>query len=138
MKEKQVNLKTHIYTHLMISGNKHICENKFLKTLKILQKKNKKNNREIIKMAVVNSAPIIQLRQIKKRKRKSVREFPYVLKEKNRISLGIKAIVKIPSANLFKEILTFANKKNELLKSKEVKQKLALSKKKYIFFRWFF
>ena len=138
MKEKEINLKKNIHNHLMVSGNKHICENKFLKTLKILQKKNKKNNREIIKMAVVNSAPIIQLRQIKKRKRKSIREFPYVLKEKNRISLGIKSIVKIPSTYLFKEILTFANKKNELLKSKEAKHKLALSKKKYIFFRWFF
>ena len=42
MKEKQVNLKKHIYNHLMISGNKHICENKFLKTLKILHKKIRK------------------------------------------------------------------------------------------------
>lgn len=138
MKEKQVNLKKKIYNHLMINGNKHICENKFLKTLKVLQKKNKKNNIEIIKMAVVNSAPIIQLRQIKKRKRKSVKEFPYVLKQKNRISLGIKSIVRIPSANLSQEILTFANKKSELLKTKEAEHRLALSKKKYIFFRWFF
>ena len=138
MKEKQVNLKKNIYNHLMVSGNKHLCENKFLKTLKILQKKNKKNNIEIIKMAVVNSAPIIQLRQIKIRKRKSIREFPYVLKQKNRISLGIKSIVKIPSTNLFDEIVAFANKKSELFKIKEAKHKLALTKKKYIFFRWFF
>lgn len=138
MKEKQGNLKKKIYNHLMVSGNKHICENKFLKTLKVLQKKNKKNNIEIIKMAVVNSAPIIQLRQIKKRKRKSVKEFPYVLKQKNRISLGIKSIVKISSINLSQEILMFANKKSELLKTKETEHRLALSKKKYIFFRWFF
>jgi ribosomal protein S7 len=138
MKKKQVNLKNKIYNHLMVSGNKHLCENKLLKSLKVLQKKNKKNNIEIIKMAVINSAPIIQLRQIKKRKRKTVREFPYVLKQKNRISLGIKSIVRVLSTHLDQEILTFAKKKNELLKVKEAKHKLALSKKKYIFFRWFF
>ena len=138
MKEKQVNLKKKIHNHLMMNGNKHICENKLLKTLKVLQKINKKNNIEIIKIAVVNSAPIIQLRQIKKKKRKSVREFPYVLKQKNRISLGIKSIFRISSTNLSQEIITFANKKSESLKIKEAGHKLALSKKKYIFFRWFF
>lgn len=121
----------------MVNGNKHVCEKKILKTLKFLQKKNKKSSIKIVKMAIVNSAPIIQLRQIKKRNRKTVKEFPYVLKEKNRISLGIKSIITTSSINLSQEILGLAKKKHELLKVKEAKQKLALIKKKYTFFRWF-
>lgn len=122
----------------MINGNKHVCEKKVLKTLKFLQKKNKKNNIEIVKMAIVNSAPTIQLRQIKKRNRKTIKEFPYVLKQKNRISLGIKSIITTSNMNLSQEILGLAKKKHELLKFKEAKHKLALIKKKYTFFRWFY
>lgn len=138
MKKKPINLKQNIYNHLMFDGNKHVCEKKILKILKFLQKKNKKNTINIIKMAIINSAPIIQLRRIKKKKRKSVKEFPYVLKQKNRISLGIKYIIKTTNTNLSQEFLTFAKKKHELLKLKEANQELALTKKKYSFFRWFF
>jgi len=142
MKKKQINLKDKMYNHLMVSGNKLTCEKKILNNFKILQKNNKKNHTEIIKLAIVNSSPIIQLRQIKKKKRKSLKEFPYVLKQKNRISLGIKSIVKktnkTTDKDLFQEIVLFAKKKSELLKTKETKHKLALTKKKYIFFRWFF
>jgi ribosomal protein S7 len=137
MKKQQINLIDKIYNHLMVNGNKHVCEKKILKTLKFLQKKNKKNNTEIVRLAIVNSAPIIQLRQIKKRNRKTVKEFPYVLKQKNRISLGIKSIITTSSINLSQEILGLAKKKHELLKVKEAKHKLALTKKKYTFFRWF-
>jgi ribosomal protein S7 len=137
MKKIQTNLIDKIYNHLMVNGNKHVCEKKILKTLKFLQKKNKKNDIEIVKMAITNSAPIIQLRQIKKRNRKTVKEFPYVLKQKNRISLGIKSIITTSVLNLSKEILGLAKKKHEMLKVKEAAQKQALTKKKYTFFRWF-
>jgi ribosomal protein S7 len=96
----------------------------------------------LIKLAVVNSSPIVQLRQIKKKKRKSIKEFPYVLNEKNRISLGIKQIVKkttkMSNKNLYQEILLVSKKKSEILKTKEANHKLALTQKKYVFFRWFF
>lgn len=137
MKKNQINLRDKIYNHLMVHGNKHVCEKKILKILKLLQKKNKKNNIEIVKMAIINSAPIIQLRQIKKRRRKTLKEFPYVLRRKNRISLGIKSIITTTSINLSQEMLGLANKKHELLKIKEAKHKIALTKKKYTFFRWF-
>lgn len=138
MEKQQINLINKIYNYLMINGNKHVCEKKVLKTLKFLQKKNKKNNIEIVKMAIINSVPIIQLRGIKKNNRKIVKEFPYVLRYKNRISLGIKSIFTVSSTNLSHEILGLAKKKHELLKVKETNNKIALTKKKYIFFRWFY
>jgi ribosomal protein S7 len=138
MKKKIINLKDKIYNHLMINGKKHICEKRIFKTLKFLQKKNKKNNIEIIKMALINLAPIIQLRQIKKKNRKTVTEFPYVLNQKNRISSGIKSITSLLNTNSSHEILVIAKKKHELLKTRETKHKQALTKKKYAFFRWFF
>lgn len=137
MKKNQINLIDKMYNHFMVDGNKHVCEKKVLNILKSLQKKNKKNNIEIVKMAIVNSAPIIQLRQIKKRKRKTLKEFPYVLRRKNRTSLGIKSIITTTRKNLSQEILGIANKKHDLLKMKEAKHKVALTKKKYTFFRWF-
>ena len=63
-----MKLKTKIYNHLMINGNKQCCEKKVIKIIKFLQKTNKKNHAEIIKLAVINSSPIIHLRQVKKKK----------------------------------------------------------------------
>ena len=122
----------------MLNGNKNTCEKKVLQNLKILQKLTKKNHTDLIKLAIINSSPIIQLRQIKKKKRKSVKEFPYVLKRQNRISLGLKLLVEKSDNTLYQEILQFSKKRSELLKTKEAKHKLALTTKKYIFFRWFF
>ena len=138
MIKKSINLKEKMYNHLMLNGNKNTCEKKVLQNLKILQKLTKKNHTDLIKLAIINSSPIIQLRQIKKKKRKSVKEFPYVLKRQNRISLGLKLLVEKSDNTLYQEILQFSKKRSELLKTKEAKHKLALTTKKYIFFRWFF
>lgn len=126
----------------MINGSKSSCEKILFKNFKLLQKSTKKNHKELIKSAIINLAPTIQLRQIKKKKRKSIKEFPYVLKKTNRISLGIKNIIKkqkkMPNKKLFEEIILVIRKKSELLKMNESVQRPILSKKKYIFFRWFF
>lgn len=138
MMKQPINLKEKMHNHLMSNGNKGTCEKKILQNFKLLQKTSKKDHTNLVKLAIINSSPIIQLRQIKKKKRKSVKEFPYVLKKQNRISLGLKLIVEKSNKNLHQEILQFAKKKSELLRTKEDKHKLALAQKKYIFFRWFF
>lgn len=139
---KKIIIKKKICNHLMINGSKSSCEKILFKNFKLLQKSTKKNHKELIKSAIINLAPTIQLRQIKKKKRKSIKEFPYVLKKTNRISLGIKNIIKkqkkMPNKKLFEEIILVIRKKSELLKMNESVQRPILSKKKYIFFRWFF
>ena len=135
---KKMIIKNKIYNHLMVSGNKFSCEKILFKNFKLLQKSTKKNHKELIKYTIINLAPTIQLRQIKKKKRKSIKEFPYVLNKKNRISLGIKNMTKKQAKTFFEEIILVSKKKSDLLKMNEITQKPVLSKKKYIFFRWFF
>ena len=138
----KINLKNKISNLLMLNGNKYNCENIILKNIKRIQKISHKNHITIIKTSIANSASTIQLRQIKKKKRKSLKEFAYVLNKKNRISQSIKHIIRrindTQTNFLYKELIQIAKKTNESLKNKENKQKLALSKKKYIFFRWFY
>lgn len=100
-----------MYNHLMSEGNKSTCEKVIFKNIKLLQKTSKKNHTDLIKLAVINSSPVIQLRQIRKKKRKSIKEFPYVLKKQNRISLGVKMIVKNnETTSFYEEILLFSKK----------------------------
>lgn len=138
----KITIKKKISNHLMSNGNKSSCEKILFKNFKLLQKFTKKNDKKIIKYAIINVAPTIQLRQIKKKKRKSIKEFPYVLKQKNRVSLGMKNIIKTQTKSnkktLFEEIILIVRKKSEFSKINEATQKPILSKKKYIFFRWFF
>lgn len=142
MTKKNLNLDKIIYNNIMKNGKKSICEKKVFKTIKLLQKNYKKNHKEIIKLAIINSMPVIEMRQIKKKKQKNIKEFPYVLKKKNRISLGIKSIVKKTNISLiqklFQEFILLPKKKSEIFKTKEIEYKLALTKKKYSFFRWFY
>lgn len=145
MKIKSLFLKHKVNNYMMIDGKKPVCEKIFLKSSKILQKNTGKNYKNVIKLAIINTAPIIQLKQIKEKKRKTVKEFPFVLNKKNRITLSIKSILKSLRKNtgtkinnaLPFELLLIANNKSDILKTKKDNHKLALTKKKYIFFRWF-
>jgi len=139
-------LKNKIYNYIMLNGKKNVCEKMFLKSFKILQKHTIKNQRDVLKLAIINAAPTIQMKQVKKKKRKTIKEFPFILKKKNRIGLSVKFILKSLQKNIktkmeiaiFKELLLNANNKSSALKTKEINHKQALLKKKYVFFRWFF
>lgn len=145
MLNKRKQLKVKIYNHLMFNGNKSICEQIFLKSSKILQKFTNKNHKNLIKLAIINGAPIIQMKQIKKNKRKTVKEFPFVLNKRNRTALSIKSIFRFLREKqgtkfydkLPNEIITSSQNKSDILKSRESSQEQALTKKKYAFFRWF-
>lgn len=142
---KNKSLKTKILNQLVINGQKKTCEKNFFKSLKSFQKTIKKDHKNILKLAIVNSAPIIQIKKIKKKKRKTTKEFPIFLKEKNRIFFSIKSIsinLKQSSnmsmcSQLNHEILLNSQNRSETIKKKEVLQSYALTKKKYLHYRWF-
>lgn len=142
---KLLILKNKIYNSFMVAGNKHISEKTFLKSFKVLQKNTNKNHKDLFKAIIVNTAPIIQMKQIKKKKRKTIKEFPFVLNQKNRITLSIKTILKVLSrkkglkfhVKFPTEILSIVQYKSDTLKVKEKTHDEALIKKKYVFFRWF-
>lgn len=142
--KKKLNLKHKIINNLIKNGNKTNCEKIFLKTTKNLQKNLNKNHSDIIKLSVINSAPIVRLRETRKKKRKTITYLPYVVTEENRILLAIKAIIrelkKTESVkdSLKRELLSTAKNDSIVIKKKSVNHKSTLAKKKYVFFRWFF
>ena len=78
----------------------------------------------------------------KKKKKKKKKAFPYVVRKKNRISLGIKSVLSSKNnpvqRNLFKEMASRLNHDSEVKEKLEENYKLSLKFKKSAFFRWFF
>lgn len=142
MIQKQINLKIKMFNLLMVDGKKQTREKEIFKTFKNLQKTNEKNHNEILKQAIVNLTPTTQIRQIRKKKRKSIKEFPYILNKRNRLSLGLKFMLQTSTRSsdraLSSELILLAGKKSEKIRVKESNHVLALNEKKYSFFRWFY
>ena len=132
------NLKIKIYAQILKNGNMHSCEKLILKTLKLLQLNNNKNYKSVIKSAIIHTTPILEIRQIKKKKRKGLKEFPYILNKQNRIALGIK-LLKLSSKikfskYFFQNIMLFSKKKNRCFKKKRTSSKRLCNKEKVCFF----
>lgn len=146
---KTLNIKHKIFNHLMTNGNKETCEKTFLKSSKSLQKSLLKNYPELIKIGIINTAPIINVKQVrlKKGKKKNVKEYPFVLNSENRISLAIKFILETVKkkenkpfylyTNLKQEIITNSQNDSSAVKKKDDLQKKTLLKKQYAYYRWF-
>jgi len=67
--------------YLTKNGNKQTSEKLLLNSFKIIQKVQKtKNFKEILKLALVNSSPVIYIKKIKRRKKLAL-EFPFILKD---------------------------------------------------------
>jgi ribosomal protein S7 len=146
---KTLNIKHRILNHIMSNGNKETCEKTFLKSSKSLQKSLFKNYQELIKIGIINTAPIVNVKQVrlKKGKKKNVKEYPFVLNFENRISLAIKFILETVKRKQTKPFYLYANLKQEIIansqnnstavKKKDDLQKKTLLKKQYAFYRWF-
>lgn len=145
MENRKLFLRNKMYNYFMDHGKKFLCEKIFLKSFKIIQKNINKNHQKLTKLAFVNITPVIELRQIKKKKRKTVKEFPFVLNKKNRTMQSIKTILSLlrkksgskSQDQISSEFILSAQSKSIFLKSKKSNQQYALLKKKYVFFRWF-
>ena len=142
---KHKTLKQSIANLIMINGNKRTSEKVFFKTLKSIQKNQlKKNFEAILKTSLVNSSPLLYVKQIK-RKRKRTVEFPFLLNSKLKMSYGIKFLVMNSKKNRAKSFYKSFN--TELINSSKktslsFKQKLELhkegfAKRKFANYRWF-
>jgi ribosomal protein S7 len=146
---KTLNIKHRILNHLMNNGNKETCEKTILKSSKSLQKFLFKNYQELIKIGIINTAPLVNVKQVrlKKGKKKNVKEYPFVLNFENRISLAIKFILETVKRKQTKPFYLYANLKQEIIansqnnssavKKKDDLQKRTLLKKQYAYYRWF-
>lgn len=139
-----MNLKNKIINLLTKNGNKAKSENVFLKSIKNMQKTTTKSSSELVKLAVINSTPSIELKEVKQKKRKTRRYLPFVLGEKNRTNKALKTLVtysKIKKPIWLGLGLTLTSTleiENEIQKNNLEKHKTAILKKKYVKFRWFF
>jgi len=142
-RNKTILLKYKIYNYLLSKGNKKNCEKILLKSSKSIQKFSPKNHKGLIKLAIINNSPVMQVKQIKK-KRKQLKEFPLIITKKIRIFLAIKLILKSSkqkkttnfSNKLKQEILLSASNQSNSVKKKKTIQEQALSLKKYAHYRW--
>merc|ERR1712127_546441 len=104
---------------------------KILKTcVKQLQRKSKKKHLEILKKSLINSSPVLAIKQIKRRKKK-VKEFPFIL---NSLKLNKNNSF---SSNFSDEILLTSLNKSNTVKLKKDLYEQSFQKKKYANFRWF-
>lgn len=142
-KLKRLKLKEKLQNHMMVCGKKFLCEKILLQSLKVLQKTTKKNHKILLMASLINSTPVICMKTAEKKKGKTMKEFPYVLNRRNRITVSIKSVLQLINnkrkfvLEFSKEILTNSQNESAVLKVKESRQNEALIKKKFTFFRWF-
>lgn len=141
--------KNKLLNHLIRSGKKQIIEKTITKSFKQIQKDQKKNCKNIIKLAVLNSIPAFKVVKLenKKGRKTSVKEIPTFVSNYNfRVSWGLKYLVEslesVPQNKLYtklkNEFLLAAKAESKTLKTlKETSQIRALKEKKYFkYFRW--
>lgn len=141
----EVNFRKSISNHLLLHGKKSKCEAFFFKALKLIQKSSIKNSQLIIKLSIINSLSIINVKKLikKKGKQKFIQEIPFVLSKNKRISLSIKralpVVIKNKLLTIFKflQIEYMLNSKTCIKKTKDSAEQEFLTKKKYAKFRWF-
>lgn len=138
-------LKQNIFNRVMLNGNKHTSENLVYKSLKKLQKTNKKKNfKEVLIVGLINSSPIVFLKHIKRKRKRNI-EFPFLLAIKNRTSYGIKFIItqsnKSKQESFYKkfalELLDSSKSISQTVKKKKSFHQEAFLKKKFSNYRWF-
>ena len=149
MSENKSELKKKILNHILKDGKKRTSEKILRKSLKSIQKFQKKSHNEIIKSSIINSTPvfrIIKLKNNKRRKKKSIKEIPAFLSTYIfRSSWAIKYLIQSSRDNssdtfynqLKNEALLTAKREGAAVKFKTEIQNLALKKKKYFrHYRW--
>lgn len=137
--------KKTIFNKIMKNGNKQTAEKLLFKSIKKIQKLNKKKNyKDVLKLSIVNSSPVVYLKKIQRKKKRSI-EFPFLLSLKNRLSYGLKNIINCSNKinqnsfyhNFTLELLNSSKKISQSVsKQKNVHQE-SFIKKKFSNYRWF-
>jgi len=131
---------------LLIDGKSTVSEKIWLKTLKLFDKSFVKNNKKAVNRAIVNITPLLKVKQLKQKRRQTqLREFPYIVRDKSRISLALKFFLTKTKnkkeikmyEKLVTELVTVANKSGVNVNKKKSLYEYAYLKKKYFYYRWF-
>jgi len=135
-----------IINELLLHGKKTKSEKIWLKSIKSLNKLDLKNPKKLINRSIINVSPLLNIKQLKnKKKRSQLKEFPYIIRSKNRVSATWKFFLNFSKKKteknfsnvLVSELLATANNSGIKKKKKKSLYEYAFLKKKYFFFRWF-
>ncbi len=148
-KKKAVILKDKIINILMKNGKKHSGEKILLKSSKLLQKSSKKNFKNLVQLAIINTTSVFKLNEqvMKKGKRKSKKIIPsFIVKDSLRIMTALKyiktTVSKTKSSTNFykdlgKEILASSSLKSNSIEQRTKLQTQILLNKRYLSkFKW--
>ena len=135
-------LKLLFINHMLVKGKKQLSEKFIGQFVKRTQKFFSKNHVDLIRFFMIKTAPIVAMKLVK-RKKKQVKEFPYLIKSQIRNSKAIKTVIKTAQKKSQKKFIdNFTHEFAFTLKNKDKNKQLvheyAFTTKKFAHFRWFF
>jgi small subunit ribosomal protein S7 len=131
---------------LLIDGKSTVSEKIWLQSLKFFYKSFVKSHKKAINRALINITPLLRVKQLKqKRKRAQLKEFPYIVNNKSRITLALKFFLTKTRnkketkmyAKFVTDLITVANRSGVSINKKKSLYEYAFLKKKYFYYRWF-
>ena len=137
-------MKKKIINQLLLNGKVTISEKIWLKSIKIFYKSLTKNPKKLINRAIINITPLLKVKKVNKQtKRSQPKEFPYVVDNKNRNSLGLKFFLNKTKnkkeiktqKKIISELLTIASGSSLIVNKKKNLYEYAFIKKKYFYYR---
>ena len=135
-----------IINQLLLKGKSTTSEKIWLKSIKFFYKLFSKNHKEFINRAFINITPLLKVKQLKqKSKRSQLKEFPYIVKDANRISSTLKFFLtktnnkdeKKMHKKFINELLLATKNTGANISKKKSLYEYAFLKKKYFYYRWF-
>jgi len=135
-----------IINQFLLHGKTSISEKIWLKSVKLFYKLNYKNSKKFINRAIINSTPLLKVKQLKqKKKRSQLKEFPYIVNNQKRMSWALNFFINKPTKkkemkmykNFVSEMLSTAKNLSINVNNKKDVYKHAFLKRKYFYYRWF-
>nr|YP_010377407.1 ribosomal protein S7 [Navicula tsukamotoi]QYB23094.1 ribosomal protein S7 [Navicula tsukamotoi] len=141
-KSKNIFKKT-LTSHVAKKGQKYTVEKILTKSLKQIQKQQKKNATNIIKTSLLNFIPAFRMIQLtnKQRRKKSIKQIPaFLSNNKSRSSWGLKNLTNFSPQETSKTNLLYKLNNQFLLTTTKIEnnqQNELSNKKKYFkYYRW--
>lgn len=131
--------------YLMLKGKKSVSEKIVFHIFRLLHKITIKNIVYLIKFSFINSSIVLSIYKIKNKKKRVIREIPFILSSQKRIVISIKSIINFirlkPKSsfiiNYKTEIIKILKKNSDFLLKKDEIHFSALKNKAYAHYRWF-
>lgn len=133
-----------IINQLLLNGKTTISEKIWLKGIKFFQKLIFKNPKKLINRAIINVTPLLKVKQLKQRRKRSLlKEFPYIINKKNRISAALKFFLNKTKnkhdtktyKKFITELIATANNSGTNINRKKNLYEFAFVKKKFYYYR---